>query len=86
MLEPGESFGWESYAVQEAIDGGAPPSVAGAGGLSREGFPTKEEDAANINTGISPSSGTPRLARIGRLHSGGSFVSGSTSLLSLVDG
>jgi hypothetical protein len=87
LLEPGESFGWESYSLQEALDQGRPPTVpaAAGGGISRGAFPTR--DAAAINQGISPGNGAPRLARVQRLYSGrDTFVCGTTSLLSPIVG
>lgn len=85
VLEPGESFGWESYRLQEALDGDAPPTVpASTPGVSRGVFPTVDADA--VNRGVSPGSGVPRLARVQRLYAGrGQFVSGTTSLLSAID-
>lgn len=88
VLSPGESFGWESYALQEALDDGKPPSVLGAPGgvrgVSRGEFPTRNA-MTSINDGISPGDGAPRLARVQRLYSGrDAFVSGTTSLLSSV--
>jgi hypothetical protein len=85
LLAPGESFGWESYALQEAIDQGSPPTAAAGGGVSRGVFPTL--DAAAINEAVSPGNGAPRLARVQRLYLGReTFVSGTTSLLSAVGG
>jgi hypothetical protein len=85
LLAPGESFGWESYALQEAIDQGSPPTGAAGGGVSRGVFPTR--DAAAIDEGVSPGNGAPRLARVQRLYAGReTFVSGTTSLLSAVGG
>jgi len=89
LLAPGESFGWESYALQEALDDGAPPAVPNsAGGFSQGVFPTTaNDDAEAINRGVSAGNGAPRLARVQRLYSGrDAFVSGTTSLLSIVGG
>lgn len=85
LLAPGESFGWESYSLQEALDQGRPPTVpvAAGGGISRGVFPTRDADAVNL--GVSSGNGAPRLARVQRLYSGReTFVSGTTSLLSII--
>ena len=70
VLEPGESFGWQGY-TSSSLGYTAP---TGADPMA---------DPAEA-AGGSSSSSSPRLVRIQRLYSRGSFVSGTTSLFTAV--